>query len=213
MQSVQQIDRPTLSKKRIEAIKELRTNILVSGDDKKVILLTGANFIRNPENTGLMLARALASLGKKTIFIDCDFEKSRLIKQFQSDEKVYGLTHFLAGIQALDKVICKTDRKNLYMMFPGVNPPNGTELLSTGRFASMIRVLRGVFDYIVVMAPQTGKGMDCELVAHSCDGAVLMMNAGKVKGVDARHLVTKLETAGCPVLGVALDLNENLEVK
>ena len=44
----------------------------------------------------------------------------------------------------------------------------------------MIRVVRDVYDYIIVDTPPLGRVIDCAVVADSCDGTVIVIESGSI---------------------------------
>ena len=69
----------------------------------------------------------------------------------------------------------------------------------------MIESLRTLYDYIIVDAPPLGMVVDAAIIAKSCDGTVLVMESGAIKYRVAQNVKEKLESTGCPILGVVLN--------
>ena len=59
-----------------EAINVLRGNIQLSGIDLKVIAVTSALQNEGKSSIAFRLARSLAGLGKRTVYLDCDIRNS-----------------------------------------------------------------------------------------------------------------------------------------
>ena len=117
MQSVVFLEKPSEEFAQKEAIKNFRTNVQFCGTDMRVIMLTSTFPGEGKSNTSLNLARSIAELGKRTIYVDCDLRKSVVLNKFSADSKIYGLTHFLTGMQSLENCICETDVKNLHILW------------------------------------------------------------------------------------------------
>lgn len=136
-----------------EAFKTLRTNIEFCGGDVKVIAVTSCTPNEGKSSIAMELAKAFAEAGNKTILIDADMRKSVLVGRYRTGAVKMGLTHCLAGKAGYMDVICETNIPNLYVTFSGPVPPNPSELLGGEKFASIIRMLRSTFDYIIIDTP------------------------------------------------------------
>lgn len=202
MQQIKFITNTALDFQTTEAYKNLRTNIQFCGQDIKVVLVTSTFPNDGKTTTAMRLAMSFAEMGKSTILLDCDLRKSELLSGFTSEQRVYGLTHFLTGMQTLDNCISETDVKNLHILFSGAFPPNPVELMSTKRFETLMNVLREHYDYVIVDAPPLGSVVDAAVLAQYCDGALYVMRQGKVKGKFAQKIVAQIKMTKCRVLGV-----------
>ena len=103
----------------------------------------------------------------------------------QVEEEVKGLTHYLSKQAKLQDVICATNLPKFHIIFSGVVPPNPAELLGSRQFKDMIRVVRDVYDYIIIDTPPLGRVIDCAVVADSCDGTVIVIEfeQGRYQGI------------------------------
>ena len=72
------------------------------------------------------------------------------------DQEVMGLAHYLSKQAKLSDVICATTLPKFHIIFSGIVPPNPAELLGNRLFKDMIRVVRDVYDYVIVDTPPLG---------------------------------------------------------
>jgi len=112
-----------------EAFKTLRTNILFSGSDIKVIALTSSTPNEGKTSTSLQLAKSFAEAGKKTLMIDADIRKSVIVGRYKISGEVAGLTHYLTGQREMEEILYGTNEENLDTIFAGPVSPNPSELL------------------------------------------------------------------------------------
>ena len=188
-----------------EAYKALRTNIQFCGADKKVIAFTSCTPNEGKSNVTFHLAASLAESGKSVLLIDADLRKSVLMGRVHVEEEVMGLTHYLSKQAKLSDVICATNLPKFHIIFSGVVPPNPAELLGSRLFKDMIRLVRDVYDYIIVDTPPIGSIIDAAIVAKQCDGAVLVFESELVSSKEAARVKEQLLMTGCRLIGAVLN--------
>jgi len=192
-----------------EAFKSLRTNIQFCGEDKKVIAFTSAIPGEGKSSVSLNLAVSLAEAGKKVLFIDADLRKSVLTGTVEINEKISGLTHFLAKQATLQEIINSTNVPDLYLIMAGPVPPNPAELLGRAIFNEMLEIARKVYDYIIVDTPPLGSVIDSAIIAERCDGAVLVIESGVVSYRFVQNIKKQLDKSNCPILGTVINKAEH----
>lgn len=57
----------------------------------------------------------------------------------------------------------------------------------------MIRVVRDVYDYIIIDTPPLGRVIDCAVVADSCDGTVIVIESGSISYHFVQEIKGQLE--------------------
>ena len=91
------------------------------------------------------------------------------------------------------------------MVLAGTPTNEGTKLLKERRVGLLLESLEKSFDYILMDIPPITESVDSALVAELCDGALLIVEAGKTDADFAQKTAGRFESAGCPVLGVVLN--------
>ena len=188
-----------------EAYKALRTNIQFCGADKKVIALTSCTPNEGKSSVAFNLAASLAESGKSVLLIDADLRKSVLMGRVTVDQEVMGLAHYLSKQAKLSDVICATNLPKFHIIFSGVVPPNPAELLGSRLFKDMIRLVRDVYDYIIVDTPPIGSVIDAAVIARYCDGGIFVIEPGVVSYKLAQKCIKQLEKSGCRILGAVMN--------
>ena len=201
---------PRLNKKLISAETEeyynaIRTNILFSGKDIKVIAITSTKDNEGKSTVAMNIASSLAALGKRTILIDADTRNSVFVGRMKIRSKVVGLTHYLAGEATVKEIVFGTTEPNLHMILSGPVPPNPTALLQGDSFQELIDVCRHHYDYGIVDTPPLGLVPDASIVAHQCDASILVVEAGAIKRRAVKKIQELLEHTGAKFLGVVLN--------
>lgn len=188
-----------------EAFKTLRSNIEFCGEEVKVIAVTSCTPNEGKSSVAMEMARAFAEAGNKTMLIDADMRKSVLVGRYKTGNVKMGLTHCLIGKVNYPDVMCQTNIPNLYVTFSGPVPPNPSELLGGERFASVIRMLKGSFDYVIVDTPPLGSVIDAAIVARNCDGTVMVIESNAISYKFAQKVKEQLGKTGNRILGVVLN--------
>jgi tyrosine-protein kinase Etk/Wzc len=164
-----------------ESFRALRTNLdfYVRGGQKKVIMVTSSMEGEGKSFTALNIAMSYAQLGRKTVLIDLDMRKKKIIFQEKS-ELSNGLSSYLASHTNLDDIIISSPHENLDYIPAGILPPNPTELMALDITEKLISTLKSKYDYII---------MDTTPLAQVTD-AYLMINHADVKVMVARYNYT-----------------------
>ena len=108
-----------------EALNTLRTNIQLSGRHVKSIMVTSTFSDEGKSHISLYLARKLAQIGKKVVYVECDLRKPTQFMIKGAVGEIPGMTHFLSGQIDMSQVIHQTTDENLFVITSGsiaINP-------------------------------------------------------------------------------------------
>ena len=188
-----------------EAFNTLRTNILFSGRDVKVILITSCVAHEGKSTVSFEAARNLAKAGKKVLLIDADLRKSVYAHRYTKERGLMGLSQYLSGQVSAEDILFNTQIPTMDIVFAGPFPPNPTELVGNESFRELLDANRDKYDYIIVDAPPLGLVIDAAVMAVACDGAILVVDAGSVKYRVAQRVTDLLAKSGCRMLGAVLN--------
>jgi protein-tyrosine kinase len=114
-----------------------------------------------------------------------------------------GLSEFLAGAIDITAVLQRGPSDNLYFIPGGKVVANPTELISNGRFESLMKRMTPAFDWIIIDSPPVIPVSDARMLAGFCDGVMLLINAGTTPHDLARKACG--EFAKNQLLGVILN--------
>ena len=188
-----------------ESYKALRSNIIFSGSDIKVVGLTSCQPDEGKSSVSLNLAVSMAELGKRVVFIDGDLRKSVLLGRYRINKPIKGLTHYLSGLNTMEDIIYNANVDNLHLIFSGQIAPNPSELLDSNGFSRLISQLREEYDYVIIDTPPLGAVIDAAIVAKNCDGMVLVIEANSISYKFAQKVKAQLEKTDTKILGVVLN--------
>ena len=159
-----------------EAIKTLRTNIQLSGQSIKTILITSCFPNEGKSDVVLSLAQELGSIGKKVLLLDADIRKTAYVGRLGVEEEVRGLSQFLSGQANINDIIYETNFENMDIIFGGPSAPNPSGLLSENVFQVFLKKVREYYSYILIDTPPIGTVVDAAVIGRYCDGAVFLLS-------------------------------------
>ena len=188
-----------------ESLKTLRTNLMFSGENVKVIGITSFGASEGKTTISFQLAASMAQMGKRVLLLDTDLRKSVLQSRLKVQGQIEGLSHYLTGQANVNELMHGTDIPGLFVMFAGVRVPNAAELLGSNNFKKLIPALRDVFDYVIVDAAPLGQVIDCAVIAPELDGTAIVIDANKNSYKLERRVQNQLEKSGGKILGVILN--------
>jgi capsular exopolysaccharide synthesis family protein len=155
-----------------ESFRNLRSSLFLKSDHEKskVILVTSSQPQDGKSFVSLNLACSIASVGYKTILVDCDLRRPTLHIKLKEDNSS-GLTNFMMKKVSAEEIIRKTSISNLDFISAGPVIPNPSELLESGVLDNLINYLKTKYDYILV---------DTTPVGIVADATLMMKYASKV---------------------------------
>jgi len=189
----------------VESLKTLRTNLMFSGTDVRMIALTSFGASEGKSTISFQLAAFLAQAGKRVLLMDADLRKSVLYSRLRGKSRVKGLSHYLSGMANANEVLIETDIAGLYIMFAGKRVPNATELFGQSSFGKLISALRDTFDYVIVDCAPVGQVIDCAVIAPLMDGVLMVIDTTHNSYKLERRVKQQLEKAGGKILGAILN--------
>ncbi len=192
-----------------ESVRALRTNIQFCGDDVKTILFTSTVADEGKSTVVIDLARSMGEDGKNVLVIDTDMRKSVIMSVYKvindEHEEIRGLSHFLSGQCYLNDCIYTTNIPNVDIIFAGRSVANPTEILGKKYFVELLKASGDHYDYVLIDCAPVTAAIDAVLVSHYCDGAVIVIEQGRVSRRLIADTKRQLENSGVRILGVVLN--------
>lgn len=166
------VDRSVLS----ESFRILSSNIKYVNMPKKegnVVFVTSSVKGEGKTFVSSNLAITLSFLGKKVVLVGADLRNPQLHNALDMKKVLTkGVTNYLFDSNlVLDNIITKNyeNNQNLDIIFSGIIPQNPAEILSNGRFESLISELRTKYEYIIVDTAPTVLVTDTSLIMGLSD--------------------------------------------
>lgn len=144
-----------------ESFRRLRSSLFLKlkSETSKVILITSSQPKDGKSFVSLNLAASIASVGYKTIIIDCDLHKPTLHLKL-NDDNSKGVSSFMVKDVSLRDIIRNTFVENLSFIPAGPIIPNPSELIESGGLDEMIKRLKEEYEYIIIDTSPVGLVVD-----------------------------------------------------
>jgi receptor protein-tyrosine kinase len=189
-----------------ERMRLLRTELLLRHRVQHgavAIAVAGAGAGEGRSQVAAELALAFAQLNRSTLLLDADMRHPRQHVLFGAElgdglaqAIVRGEAPTFYGIQGYP---------TLSLMTAGVCHENPIELLSDGRFESLMDELRNVFEFIIVDTPRCADYADGLVIATIVGHVLTVHRARQTPYKAARAMLRQLASARADVLGGVLN--------
>lgn len=140
-----------------ESFRNLRSSLFrkLKSDLPKVIAFTSSQPQDGKSFIAFNLAASIASVGYKTVIIDCDLRRPTLHIKFK-EENTSGISNFLIKSTTVNEIIRTTSVENLSFIPAGPIIPNPSELIDYGALDDLIDYLKSRFQFIIIDTPPLG---------------------------------------------------------
>jgi capsular exopolysaccharide synthesis family protein len=148
-----------------ESFRNLRSSLFLKfrSEPQKVIMITSAQPQDGKSFVSSNLAASVASVGHKTILLDCDLRRPTLHEKLKIVNSV-GLSNYMVNNVSVKEIIKKTEVDNLWFIPAGPILPNSSELIEAGVLDSLIEELKQQFDYVIIDSTPAGLVADATLM-------------------------------------------------
>jgi protein-tyrosine kinase len=144
----------------------LKTIVIVSSVPKEGRSFVAAN-----------LAQAMArQKGCRVLLIDGDLRSPSLHSALGTCQSP-GLAEYLVGETEEMSIVQRGQMENLFFIAAGRTLSGQSEIVSNGRLKALLNQLATLFEWIIVDSPAALPVSDAELIAGSCDGALMVVRS------------------------------------
>ncbi|MBL4628488.1 MAG: AAA family ATPase [Roseicyclus sp.] len=200
-----------------EAVRNLRTSILMANPDKEpqVILVTSSVPGEGKTTLSLALARYFGSLeGRRVLLVEADIRRQTL-RAYVSDTRE-------PGVQLIDVVLGKVRLDGLDLMDPDLGVEvlmgsdgdfNAADLFESRRFKELITNLRGRYHHIIIDSPPVLAVPDARVLTRYADLSVFAVRWSATSRTQVRQGLEMLGSVGHPADGVVLTQVDQRKMK
>lgn len=186
-----------------EAYSAVVASLRFSTEDglPKTLVVTSTRSGEGKSSSSLALAQNFARRGASVLLIDADLRKPA----FKSASEKLGLTRLLTDDQEdLRKHVLATQFENLWLLPSGPLPPNPADLLSTGRFQSVLADANSHFDIVIIDAPPVLGLADSLLLTAVATNVMFVVESGKTRTKAAQEALGLIQGSGAHIVGATL---------
>lgn len=161
-------DKPTSAAS--EAIRNLRTSVLLSDIDKPPQIIMSTSSIPGEGKTTLAIALAqnLSGLGKKVLLIEGDIRRRTFGEYFDANP-AGGILVALSGDVPLSEVVIHDDRLGADVLMGEKSSVNAADIFSSEKFHAFLQKARDAYDYVVIDTPPVLVVPDSRVIGQSVD--------------------------------------------
>lgn len=188
---------------QVEALRAVRMQLMLRWlDGHKALAVTSPG--RNEGRSWMVanLAIVFSQLGERTLVIDADLRQPQQHKLFKLSGD-YGLSDLIAGRADLTVINRIPAFRDLSVLPAGTVPPNPVELLSRG-LKNQLEQIESEYDVILIDTPAVEQGIDAQIIAGHCGGAMLLARQDMTRVKDVKALKDALRESGTQCLGAII---------
>jgi tyrosine-protein kinase Etk/Wzc len=148
-----------------ESFRNLRSSLFLrfKSEPVKVILITSSQPQDGKSFISFNLAASIASVGYKTIIMDCDLRRPTLHIKF-NEVNSSGLSTYMIDHTSEKEIIRNSRVNNLSFIPAGPILPNSSELIQSGALDGLITNLKKNYEYIIIDTTPSGLVADASLM-------------------------------------------------
>ncbi len=186
-----------------EAVYTLCAKLLMVHPEARKIILTSARRGEGKTTVALHMLRTLARMGRRAVLVDMDFRNSALTERGPAAKA--GTLHCLTGAAAPSDALLATDMAGAWLMTAQCRSSAPPAALSASALSEFLDALARQFDVVLVDSSPVGEVADAALIAHCCDGALLVVGRQRSRAAELTRAREDVESAGCPMLGAVIN--------
>ena len=189
-----------------EAFRMLRGRLRYFDVDRKVssVLVTSGAARDGKSTVAWNLALTAASVGSKTILLECDFHQPTLATR-RGLRPVPGLSELLTGqtdlvvqhVSVANSSNGEEPDRQLDAVVAGTRPPNPLELMESDEMAALIAHLTNEYDLVVIDTPPVTLVSDVIPLLRLVSGVIVVGEPGRTKRESATGASRAARQPGC----------------
>jgi capsular exopolysaccharide synthesis family protein len=194
-----------------EAFRMLRARLRYFEVDGRVtsVLVTSGAAKDGKSTVAWNLALTAASVGSKTILLECDFHQPTLATR-RGLRRVPGLSELVMGktdlvvqhVPVANSSNGQDPGRQLDVVVAGTRPANPLELMESAEMAALLEHLGSEYDLVVMDTPPITLVSDVIPLLRLVSGVIVVGEPGRTKRGSAAAVREQLDSLGAPVLGV-----------
>lgn len=165
-----------------EQFRSLRTQLhFLHGKKNKgrITLLTSSIAEEGKSFVASNLAVALAASGRKTVILELDLRRPKILKIFDLPSNHAGLSNYLQNTAVLNEILQPSGvNPNLDVIGSGPIPSNPSELLEKQKIEELVSSLKMIYDDIILDTPPVQLVTDALILSRLTDVTLYIIRQG-----------------------------------
>lgn len=155
-----------------EQFRIIRTNLqfMLNKIQNPVILVTSSFSGEGKSFVSTNMGAVMALTGKRTVIIELDIRKPKVVANLDLKKKQAGITNFIVGrVNVQDIIVPVPEIPNLFVIPCGPVPPNPAEMLLDPKLKELFEYARRNFDVVIVDTAPVGLVSDAIILGEQAD--------------------------------------------
>lgn len=197
-------DKPTSP--AIEAIRNLRTSVLLSNIDTPPQILLSASSLPGEGKTtqAISLAHNLAGLNKRVLLVEGDIRLRTLSQYFDIPDSRHGLIAAMTGEHDLSDLLLRDSRMDVDILLGEKTSANAADVFSSDRFRNFLEELRHHYDFIVIDTPPVLIVPDARIMSQFADAVVFSVAWDRTAKTQVTEAIRQFHSVNSRVTGLVL---------
>lgn len=189
-----------------EAIRNLRTSVLLSNVDNppKVIMSTSSIPGEGKTTLAIAMAQNLAGLDKKVILIEGDIRRRTFGEYFPQAKEKGGLLSVISGKMQLEEAVWRPERGKFDVLMGERSSINAADTFSSEAFRSLIDKVRDGYDYVIIDTPPVLVVPDSRVIGQHVDSILYSVNWDRTTRTQVQEGLRQFQTVNLRVTGLVL---------
>ncbi|KHQ50154.1 GumC family protein [Mameliella alba] len=197
-----------------EAIRNLRTSVLMSSIDKRpqVIMSTSALPSEGKTTQAVALTMNLAAMGSRVLLVECDVRR-RTLGHYFDDMPPGTLLDVISGEKKIEQSVMQVESLGADVLLSSRLDINGADLFASDHFTKFIRELRKAYDYIILDTPPVQVVPDARIISVQTDAVIYNVAWNDTPRDVALEGLQQFKSVGVSVTGVVLSKVDERRLK
>jgi capsular exopolysaccharide synthesis family protein len=178
----------------VEAVRNLRTSIQLTGVDGDVKVLALASSAESEGKTLLTMSLAHSSAtqsNRKVLVMDCDLRRRRLTAEL-GGRGLPGIIGYFSGNKTIEEIIHPVENAGFDIMYADKSPKITADIFASVKFEKLIQELRKRYDLIIIDTPPVLALTDVRVIANYVDMVLFTVGWKRTRRKLVRAAMTAL---------------------
>ncbi|MFK7945747.1 MAG: GumC family protein [Paracoccaceae bacterium] len=178
----------------VEAVRNLRTSVQLSGvdGDVKVVALASAGEGEGKTLLTMALAHSSATqLNRRVLVMDCDLRRRRLTSEL-GGRGIPGIIGYFGGKKSIDEIIHPHETGEFDVIYADKSPKITADIFASQKFAHLMEELRERYDLVIIDTPPVLALTDIRVIANYVDLVLFSVSWKRTKRRLVRAALTAL---------------------